>query len=734
MTIESIFLNGELSVRSYNCCKSSEINTIKQLSDYYEKNKSFLKLRLCGQKSNLELIKICRIYSNYFENFKNEVFEEKADHIKEKIFKLNRLQRQIVNYHISIQISKLSVRSRNALNYFLDNEITIINFYDKIFSKKNFNFNNIENVGLSSIGELELLNNEIKLFVIDIFELVEEKKLIELKLKLFLKKEFNDLEIPDSLISKKSIFSLIKFLIDENLVFDKNKTCILENGINIYENSVLQNLDELCENIQLTRERCRQIRLKVLDELESKFMFLTKFDQNLFIGYKIDFNEQLIVITDEITFSINSLDDTNFSKSFIALISSFFFNSEFKLLGNLEDVFIARDFKVRGRHNWKGLFLVSKKLNQNFDFLKFIDDVDRRNSESIDETYKFNFKSYISNFLKFDDFNLLDLLVNVCEKILNEEFNIYLNIDENIVFERKTLKTLPEYAFEALEVLGKPSHVYDINKQIEILHPHYSNVVKNSNLKREFGFVPFGRASIFGLKKWENEKENIKGGTIRSIAEEFLSNYPDPMSIKDISEFVLQYRPKSNEKSIIYNLKMEDNNRFIFFKNSFIGLKSKKYNPDEYSLLNDNGKLPKRTWDENYKELINFISENNKLTKSIASSLEETKIRRWLYVQNSKINRGLLDDVKTDLIIQITANYNFRNDKKAFFRKDGYNKLNDFIKKEKRLPTANKKGESKLYAFFYNQRKLYDDSKLDVVELSSFFETLKFIQNIKNER
>jgi hypothetical protein len=484
----------------------------------------------------------------------------------------------------------------------------------------------------------------------------------------------------------------------------------------------------LSQNILLTRERCRQIRVKILDELESKFMFLTKFDQNLFIGYKIDFNEPLIIITDEIALNINSLDETNFSKHFITLISSFFYNNEFELLGNRDDLLIIKDFKIRTRHNWKGLYLVSKKLRQDFDFIKFIEDIDKRKSELIDETYKFNFKSYLSSFLKSEDFSLLEVLVNVCEKLLNEEFNIYLNIEENIVFERKSFKTLTEYAYEALEVLGKPSHIDEINQQIKILKPDYNNAVKNTALKREFGFVPFGRASIFGLKKWDSEKENIKGGTIRSIAEEFLTNYSIPMSIKDIAEFVLQYRPESNEKSIIYNLKMEDNNRFVFFKKAFIGLKSKKYNLNEYFLLNSEEKIINRTWEENYQELLSFISKHNKLPSSISCPLEEIRLSRWLYTQTSKINRGLLDSSKTVLISKITSNFNVRDNKTTLFRSDGYKRLHEFIEKEKRLPSARKNEESQLYAFFYKQRKLFENSELGSEEELKFLEIAKSIQ------
>ncbi|MNS75188.1 Helicase associated domain protein [compost metagenome] len=315
--------------------------------------------------------------------------------------------------------------------------------------------------------------------------------------------------------------------------------------------------------------------------------------------------------------------------------------------------------------------------------------------------------------------------------MINEEFNIYLNIDEDIIFERKTHKTLREYAYEALEIIGKPSHIDQINEQIKILKPDYENDITNTSLKREYGFVPFGRKSVFGLKKWDSEEGKVKGGTIRSIAEEFLTNYPQPMNIKDIANYVLQFRPESNEKSIIYNLKMEDNNRFTFFKNSFIGLKSKQYNDNKYSLLDSNEKMIIRSWEENYQELLNFISINNKLPSSMTCPLEEKRISRWLYTQKSKINRGLLDNSRAQLIIEITSNFNLRDNKTTLFRSDGYKKLIEFIEQEKRLPSANKNAESQLYAFFYKQRKLYEDSKLNADELSKFIQIAKLIQNIK---
>ena len=79
---------------------------------------------------------------------------------------------------------------------------------------------------------------------------------------------------------------------------------------------------------------------------------------------------------------------------------------------------------------------------------------------------------------------------------------------------------------------------------------------------------------MFGLKKWENELEDFKGGTIRSISTEFLEQSDNPKHISEITEYVLKYRPNSNEKSIYYNLRIEESETFSFFKNSKLKLRN----------------------------------------------------------------------------------------------------------------------------------------------------------------
>jgi hypothetical protein len=743
MTIDEIYKNENISVRSYNVCKYNGLETLKEIIEFYRENRSFNKLRNCGKRSNEELTELCSKYKNidftFEENFQFKII----------ISELSRNQREIINSFIQINTNSLSIRSQNAIKALLGNNLKIKNFADEILFTNNFDVKKIKNIGARSVSELEVYINIVEDFIIEVSKNENAKYLISLKNKFLIQNAFSLSNIPNEILESESIFQLTNFLINQNALYDKNQAKILTKTLKIYLNSPELTLDEIAKEVGLTRERVRQIRKTIFEELFNKLLFIQNFDDNLLEKYNIDnkhsfidinetqieaINNTIIVVETILETSIND-NNSGFTKFFITYLLYSFWSDDYELVGNVEDVLQQQYFNARNRHNWNNFYLVKKELVLEFDFISLANDISERLNERLEETYSFSFKSYLSNFLINDNLEILNSIMEIAEKIVNQEFEIYIDLEDNIVFERNSIKTLPEYIFEALEEIGKPSTVEDLYKFIENKHPGIS---KNSealrgSCQRSDSLIFFGRSSTYGLKKWEIEMENIKGGTIRSIAEEFLSNYTEPMNIKDISDFVLQYRPDSNEKSIIYNLKMEDNNRFVFFKNSFIGLKYKKYNLEEYSLLSDNSKTIIRNWEENYQELSNFISKNNKLPASLSCPLEEIRISRWLYTQKSKINRGLLDNSKTELIKEITSNFNLRDNKTALSRSNGYRKLKEFIEKEKRLPSANKNDESQLYAFFYKQRKLYEDSKLGDDEELKFIEIAKTIQNLKYE-
>ncbi len=727
MTIDEIYKNEEISVRSYNVCRYNGLDSIDKLIEYYLTNSSFEKLRNCGRRSNEELIEVCKKYKTTNADNTNE--QTSKNPLEEILSNLTRIQREVINSFILVNANSLSVRSKNAISQFLKYNFSVRHFAEKILLDKYFKVVDIENVGKKSIPELEIYISIVNDFIIDVNEANDEKQLITLKNNFLIQRTFSISRIPSEILQSESIFQLTDFLLKNNALFNENHNLIIQKALKIYQNDKEQTLDEIASENNLSRERVRQIRKDCINELFDKLSFIKNFNDDLFQNYGIDLSTNLIEVEGNLVRKINIFSNTNFSKEFISYILSVYLSDNFVIIGNIEDVLLPKFSRSRNRHNWNSFYIVNREFSK-VDFISFTNDVNERLKERIEETYSFNFKSYLSRFINDFDIEIIEIAFPIAEKIMNDEFSLYLDLDDNIVFKRNTIKQAFEYSYEALEILGKPSKVEEITKKILEIHPNYEtdeNKVRAS-MKRNNGFVPVGRKSVFGLKKWENELEDFKGGTIRSISTEFLEQSDNPKHISEITEYVLKYRPNSNEKSIYYNLRIDESETFSFFKNSYVGLKNKNYSED-FEILKDSDIIERGSWEERYDELQNFLLLENRLPFSNGVPEEEIRLYRWLNVQKSKLKTKKLDEQKGKLIIEIYEKFPPINGRRRLNSTEKYDELLDFIKGNKRLPSANKQGEENLYQFFYKQRKLYENDELDNNEKYYFSKVCEILKN-----
>lgn len=738
MTIDEIYNNKKISVRTYNICKSNDLNTISEIKDYYFKNRSFEKLQNCGRKSNMELIGICVRYmseSPEKENSNQDNLEEnKKDSFKKIIDSLTRVQREVINSFIIVNTEALKARSKNAIKLFLRHNLKIKNFANRILLSKDFEVSKIKNIGARSIPEISDYILGIKNFIFEISQSEDEKYLISRKNIFLIQCKFHLNQIPSEILESESIFQLTDFLLNQNALFDKNQTIIIKKALNLFNNQKGLMLDEIAEQVDLSRERVRQIRKLCLDDLFQKLLFISNFNDDLFQKYSIDIESMYIEINTDILDKINQSNNTNFSKEFVTYILSAYLRENFTLVGNYEDVLQPKYFNSRNKHDWINFYLVDRKLASEIDFISLTNDISNRISDRIEESYSFNFKSYLSKFLTNNNINVLDLLFPICEKIINDEFEIYLNLDENINFKRNTYRQAHEYAYEALENLKKPSKVKEIFEKIIEIHPNYDTDEEKirSSMKRKNGFVPIGRKSVYALKKWENELINFKGGTIRQIVEGYLNRFDEPKTYEDITSYVLKFRPKSNLKSIVYNLKLEESGIFKFYQNTRIGLSNKKYDKT-FIIASNSNYSEKKSWEERFEMLQNFVLTEKRLPFSNGVPEKEIKLYRWLNVQKSKQNKGKLAKNKLEKLNSLLTKYPSINGRRRLNSNEKYQELISFVSNNHRLPSANKNGEENLYQFFYKQRKLFDKNELDSKEESKFIEVAKLLQNIKYE-
>lgn len=583
-----------ISARSLNICISNELKDIHSLSQHYQKHKTFSNLKNCGKKSNEELIEICLEYNNK---------EEPSSKI---ISKLTRPQREIVNSFIEINANNLSIRSKNSITTFLNGNLKIRNIIERILTNNRFNFQDIKNAGTKTVEELKSFFDLIIEFIEKVAEVENENDLVALRSRFFIEKTFSISSIPDKILESQSIFSLVDFLISENAIFEKNENIIFQKALKIYENQPELTLDEIAEEINISRERVRQIRKGALENLFNNLQFVKNIDDDLYQKYGIDRNQDLINLDDALNKRINEANNSNFSVGFNTFLIYSYISDKFDLVGVVEDVLQAKFFNSRDRHNWDNFYLVSNQLTKEFDFNNFADDIDKRMNVRNEKTYSFNFKSYLSNFIKIEDNSLISKVFPVAERIINKEFDLTIDLNDDVVFKRNTDKQVPEYAIEALEKLGVPSKIEEIYKLIQQDGPVItkSHEALRGSLQRTPEIIYFGRSSTYGLKKWELEMEGIKGGTIKNMAIDYLQKKDEPIHIYELLYEVQKYREDTNAKSLITNLKVDPSKKIIVFNQSFIGLKEKEY---DSNLTN----LPKFLG----KNIMAFIRKHKKIDR-----------------------------------------------------------------------------------------------------------------------
>ena len=620
----------ELSVRVQNVCESNRLNNLNLILEYYNKHGDFKKLRNCGSNSNSELIELCKKYVEFSfqSNFSDIEESEFKNPLCIQIEELTIKHKAVLNNIIFSKYNQLSVRSKNALSNLLQNSITVGAIKEEFFVYENYDIKKIKNVGESSEKEIAQFINEIK----DLIELVtifEDKEILKEYYNSYLIKNY---QVSYETINKIGnnydfslgypIFKTIYHLIKGGYLFDKNQENVFFGLFNIFHNTTVPLIKDFKSNLKLTNERYRQIRNKTLKKFPNTIycLFNIEFSFENLNTYQISLKDECITLSDEDVLKINRNEEVSFNSHFIIYIFSILFKDTHSLIGDSENVFFNKS--SNNRHDWNNFYLITNDLTWIFDFEKFIIDIYNRLSSRIEEDYQFHFQAYLLNFQNENCISKIDTITTICESILFSEFEMILDTEENIIFRKNTKKQVIEYVYEILEEKNEPLNVYELFDFIEIKYP---NVSKNAEALRgscqgDTNLIFFGRSSTYGLKKWEDEL-NIRGGTIRDIAEEFLFEQTEPKHIDEITDFVNKYRD-TNAKNIYANLKMEKNNRFVFYTGLMIGLKSKKY--EEANLVKTkNVQIEQKTWDVSFNQLKLFAQNNNRLPYSAGSESEQ---------------------------------------------------------------------------------------------------------------
>jgi hypothetical protein len=350
-----------LSVRSSNVCEWNSLNDLMSILNYFWENNNFLGLRNCGQKSNTELIELCQKY----EDFTIRPIKEKSENpIEKQIDLLTVRQRKILNNLIESQSSNLSVRSLNAIEKISDSSLTIRGLREILITPK-YDIGKIKNIGKKSVDELAIFFKEIR-EQIEIVQLFENDD--ELTIELFntyLRRKFcltpNDIvQIWNNYNSQNGlpVFKTIDTLILNGYLFKENEQEIFKRGFKFRTDTEPETLEDIAASVGLTRERTRQIRKKLLDELDSVFSFLKGLEFDALNLYGLDKDSENIVVDDNLIDEIQQKEYVKYNSIFVTKILSLLLKKTHCLVGNLESC-AFNSAKPKGiAYRWNSIYLI----------------------------------------------------------------------------------------------------------------------------------------------------------------------------------------------------------------------------------------------------------------------------------------------------------------------------------------------------------------------------------------
>jgi hypothetical protein len=393
---------------------------------------------------------------------------------------------------------------------------------------------------------------------------------------------------------------------------------------------------DIAREFKLTGERIRQlneiITKKIWIKVES-LLFMTNYSENVLFDYLEEEGSLLSINYKKIHKNENNLLSEDFINKVVVIVLG---KSHFPL------------YLIKKQKRF--LYFIENKYS-GFDFNKFIQDTSELKASSEDFRFKIDVMKYIKKFAANKKILDADLLT-ICKKIFDLKFDAETDVDGSITLERN-YRYMYEYAVEILEEHGKPMKLDQLFRRIDIRYPgiikSYSSL--RGNLQGTKKIIYFGRSSTYGLKKWEDEGK-FRGGTIKSIVEEFLGQFDRPKHISEITEYVNKFR-KTNEFNILGNLKFDTRGTFSFYNSGFVGLTAMTYDPEVEKFNKLDLNLFRKSFtkmfqkDESkypYDVFITKLAKINKVNVIQIDSIIKNRIKNGKLIKNKD---GILIKVKS---------------------------------------------------------------------------------------
>lgn len=506
-------------------------------------------------------------------------------------------------------------------------------------------------------------------------------------------------------------FATLSYLID-NSTNDRQKD-IIRRSLKTYNGTPVEDLNEVAKSLNLSRERVRQLR-------EDCFDLLGKYPQS-FKGLDL-LGDYKYEAQSEYDFNrIREEEEVNFSNEYITICIPKI-DSELTLLGD------ARKALFQTTASATRLYLVSKRAAKLFKFDKFLDAVEEMLKEKRFFPYRDDLETFVRNLIQKElpdeDFYAI---VKECRQILQKGYPDNI-INSQIYFPANARKTIPNLIEDILREYNKPMTAEEICDELNKRYPDLElipskigpNALRNSNI------VAVSRSSTYALAEWNYTEK--RGGTIRDLAVEYLNSLFQPIApLTDICDYIAKFREDVKESSVKANLLAEANNRFgLYYKGDILHIGFTDINYGEEYVLQEK-RQGRRPFKDSIERLERFIKANDRFPFTAGVEGEEARLSRFYSVAKGNQKKGSLSPEELAELERIDDTYGHLRVKKERVSWD--ERLERFAKhitENESLPYPS----SKEYAWFEENKALYDAGELEPVRAQSFAFLLKIMRRM----
>ncbi|MDR1181435.1 MAG: hypothetical protein LBL13_05620 [Bacteroidales bacterium] len=709
--INDLIKAKEISERVGNCCKRTGLDSLYDILMYYERGESFEDTEGAGAKAFFEVQWLCQTLmpSNSTVSAIKEAIVQDAEADARMIEHFNALLQDEFKKEIIEKKYKQIIQTCSFCARIWLNKIPFITFISEYLIWSSDHKMPMEHFFIKNLREAIDLKEKLKTEITRQFYMSKEENLKE--------EIFNhygltgSVEYPVSYYLEHDRFPMF-WILEKQLENDRDRDVnALKKTFRVYRDQKPLTLTEFAAEYSISRERVRQIRKEIFKEIfRRKSAFFRDRNWQLYKPWDKD-----AIWQEDMQFYIND-EQCNFSEEFILqTMLTLLYHNTYTLYGGLDSKFT--------KNSWHSTFIIKYEFVKIFDFDKFRIEFNAIQLSNKSE-YLLDIQTLVTNCRCWNKFvpEAVANIAGIVKDILRIEFHICPDMDGRIKIPAYRRKTLSDKVYDILKNNGNPMHLSEIFAEFKRTNPghYYSDPVqlRPSLLKHE-SISYRNRKSIYVLKEWTH----VKFGTIRSCVIEFLSKKKSPQSAKDITDYVLQYYPDTNNASVRTSMFNDTQHRFVFFNNEFFGLSHKKYHL-KYERT-ENSLMP---FAQRLSSLEKFTVKNGRFPFASSKNRDERILGVWWV----RVSRGIytIDEEQQKEVERVKNLYaKYDANKRAFQWNINYRAIKSFILENHRMPSIS--AEKFLYHWYGRAKTDFFENRLNEKQRQKYIELAELIDAIE---